>query len=580
MPIPGGTMGWWLKKDGQDYCPLCWQAVPDKEKPNTSLPPDLRLSGNHPLYLDAAVFERQMREIGDADFWQAFDLEHPGLVEIATAATRTDWAAAAHSWQQYWRARRDSLRLYRWAGLPDQPFLTPDEYRAAVEVEPDLRADILRQADDVVRHNFGYGRFPHQFGPVVDFNHDFGIPGFKYGWHYWLWGSPVVGAYVLTGDTRYADALAELFCQWYAQRNHIVDRMPGFDADVVWYELGMAVRTPVLLDAYRALGGAPSWDATTGISLLKTVLGHCRWLYQCSSRNPYHAYNWPIQTAVTLGYAGAILPEFREAAAWRQQAQAVISEHLERDFLPDGGYQERTPGYTTYVTGLLETYAALRCHLANDRRAQGKVNRVLEPCLSLWAEITTPFGTPPPVNDTRRDTEVHRLLRLGARRFQRLDFLGPTTLATAPGLVTGEVIAFPARSSAIYPDTGYAVMRSDWTRQARYLFVNFAPFAVHTHEDVLSFECYADGAALAVDPGIAPEGYGVAEHAGWYRAARGHNMLCVEEANPIRHLAQGEDVAWDSRSDLDFFAATHRGYAEEYGVVHRRHIVFVKPHYW
>jgi len=123
-------------------------------------------------------------------------------------------------------------------------------------------------------------------------------------------------------------------------------------------------------------------------------------------------------------------------------------------------------------------------------------------------------------------------------------------------------------------------MRSDWTRQARYLFVNFAPFAVHTHEDILSFECYADSTALAIGPGIAPEGYGVAAHAEWYRAARGHNMLCVEEADPIRHLAQGEDVAWYSGSDLDFFAATHRGYAEEFGVIHRRHIIFVKPRYW
>jgi hypothetical protein len=31
---------------------------------------------------------------------------------------------------------------------------------------------------------------------------------------------------------------------------------------------------------------------------------------------------------------------------------------------------------------------------------------------------------------------------------------------------------------------------------------------------------------------------------------------------------------------LDFFAATHRGYALSFGVTHRRHVVFVKPYYW
>jgi hypothetical protein len=144
----------------------------------------------------------------------------------------------------------------------------------------------------------------------------------------------------------------------------------------------------------------------------------------------------------------------------------------------------------------------------------------------------------------------------------------------------GRKVEFPPFLSACYPSTGFAAMRTDWSERARYLFFNFAPWAVHTHEDVLSFECFADGAALAVDPGIAEGGYGVDEHAAWYQAARGHNMLCVEEADPDRHLVDIADVRWKSGPEVDFAAATHSGYRERFGVQHRRHVVFVKPHFW
>jgi hypothetical protein len=503
------------------------------------------------------------------------------------------------------RAHRETggVRLYAPAGLLDHPFITVDEYREKAQSLPGLVEDVTRQADAVADHTFGYGTFVHHFGSRVDFNHDFGHAGMKYGWHYWAWGIPLVGAYALTRNERYAAAFADLFAQWFEQRDAVADTLANLDADVIWYELGLAVRTPVFIDACRLMAGSKSWPASVSADLLRTIVGHCRWLFECSAQNPFHAYNWPIQTAVTLRYAGTALSGLAEAPRWKAQGDAVVSEHLRRDFQGDGGYQERTPNYTRYVLDLLWIYARLlETHppaAGEERRTLGireRIGGATEECLAVWAGLTTPLGLAPAVNDTGRSSEMALLLTTASLRFKRPDFLGPARLAaeqTSPTRVGAraflEAVLAPARDAAVgfppvlsvfYPRTGFAVMRSDWTREARYLFLNLAPWSVHGHQDVLSFECYADGHALAVDPGIAAGGYGTDDYASWYRAARGHNMLCVEEADPARHLVDITDTSWQSGPALDFAAATHFGYAEAFGVRHRRHVLFVKPHFW
>jgi hypothetical protein len=546
-------VGWFLKMEGHDYCPLCWTIVPDGEKPDTRIPNRLRLSGNHRLSIDPDVFEERMHAVMDADLWEAFD-------PTAFPAQPGDSEAA---WEEHLRSRRPTVRSYGLAGMPGRAFLTPDEYRAAAEQQPGLHDDVMRQADDVAAHNIGYDRFRHQFGAIVDFNHDFGHPGMKYGWHYWLWAVPLIAAYALAGGERHAGAFAELFSQWYSQRDGVTDSLPGIDADVIWYELGIAVRTPVFVDAMMLMAGSPGWPRRVTSDLLRTIVGHCRWLYECSSRNPFHAYNWPIQTAVTLRYAATALPELREASRWRTQADAVLAEHLRRDFQADGGYQERTPEYTRYVLGLFLAYGRLlETHPSKDARQAAREQMVraaiaasVDRCLGLWVELATPSGVPPTVNDARRRTEL-------------------------PALTAQRGAKPSGGSSVCCRSTGFAVMRSDQTPNARYLFFNFAPWSVHTHQDILSFECFADGAAIAVDPGIAEAGYGAEEHPAWYQAARGHNMLCVEEADPARHLVDVSDTFWETGPDLDFIAATHYGYHESFGVRHRRHVVFLKPSCW
>jgi len=123
-------------------------------------------------------------------------------------------------------------------------------------------------------------------------------------------------------------------------------------------------------------------------------------------------------------------------------------------------------------------------------------------------------------------------------------------------------------------------MRSNWTRNAMMLIINYGAAANHTHEDIMDFELYANGAALAVDAGLGGKGYDDERHKPWYRKSQSHNMVVVNDSSLERGQAMGEEVKWASLHQVDYFCASHGGYRSRFGVDHRRHVVFVKEQYW
>jgi hypothetical protein len=97
----------------------------------------------------------------------------------------------------------------------------------------------------------------------------------------------------------------------------------------------------------------------------------------------------------------------------------------------------------------------------------------------------------------------------------------------------------------------------------------------HYHYDVLSFELFAYGKALAVDAGLGVS-YDDPLHRPWYITSKAHNMLVIDDENLDRRIAVGEQPIWSSPEGMDYFAAEHQGY-RALGVRHRRHFLFVKP---
>jgi hypothetical protein len=501
-------------------------------------------SGEAPLTV--SFDNTQIKHLSDPDLFGAIDLGREGLEEVRSEVERDDYAGAFVAWARYWVSRRCA---------PPSP----------------RRGGRMESAEKILAGEIrGWGNVTIKHGPVVDFNADYGSAG-KYGFHYWGWSWPLIRAYEKTGDEKYLEGFERLFNQWYEQRDKVEPQR------VIWYELGLGIRNRTFIAYY--LLPQTTRKVETHQRILKTLLAAGRWLYEEERARGYRSGNWQTHGCLGLIHIGLKVPEFAEAARWVALGVQRMREHAEKDFFADGCHSERVP--TSYMLGVYghirETAELIGQHEEYKEKAAG-LCRGLVKTLEWWAYTTTPLGDLPAINDGSRSKAHARLLASGADAFDRPEvrYVAKTLCGRK---VAGECRE-PRWRSVNFADSGFAVMRSDWTRDARYLGINYGPSGGwHSHRDCLSFELYAFGRALAIDAGIGRT-YDDPNHRSWYVTSKAHNQVVVEDANLERSEADGRPATWATLGNVEFFAAEHMGYAKNFGVTIRRSVVFVRPDYW
>ncbi len=562
-----------LERDGKKLCPLCGEEYQPKDF--SKLPAKLSLSEWHANNLDPRSFDNEIATISDEDLFESIAWDALAHRKGPTVG-RDDYKAAFS--KLITRKTQENNRYYGYSQFDEGAYMTVDEYRELMKANTMKYNTVMQYAKDVLDYNIPYGTRHFKFDKAIDFNYNFGESG-KYGFHYWGWGYYLTSAYMLTGDERYVKAFDAMFNQWYEHRNSISNTLPQFD--VVWYELGIAARVPMFIDAFRLFKNSPHLKEETKDRIIRTLLGSGRWLAEALRRNPYHPYNWPIHTAISEAYLAVTFPEFKESGEWLAAAKKVMEDHLAQDVYGDGGYLERTPGYSYGVFSHFYRYLSLFQYFVNDKPYVGKYRRRLEKMVEFVVLTMSPLGTSCPFNDSYRSSVVDFVYKHG-NEMKRADFLGAILPVLPEEKVTDASVKpqRPKATSINLAESRFAVMRSAWSRDAAMMIINYGPAANHHHFDVLDFEIYANGKALAVDAGIGPKGYDDELHRPWYRATQSHNMVMVNDTSIERGEAEGEDVLWASQKHTDYFAASHSGYKTTFSVVSRRHIAFVKPNYW
>jgi hypothetical protein len=521
---------------------------------------------------DPAYLDRHIKHIPDEDLFAALDLSSPALEPMRAAVARKDYPAAYGAWATYWAGVAPKRELF----TGDGDFLCPRAEATAYFAAS--KPSILAAAQRLLRHDIqGWGTVSIQHGSVVDFNADYGKSG-KYGFHYWMWARPLVQAFLVTGDDKYLAEFDELFNQWYEQRDRVVGGWPGLD--VVYYELGLGVRNRLFLENYFL--PYPKRTPQTHERMLKTLLGAARWLHD-EERLGYREHNWQIIGAYGLAHIGLMVPEFTEARGWVELGARRLREHVAQDFFPDGCHSERCP--SSYMLIAYRDPRNLALLLSRDpthRKLADGLRAPLERSLDFWLGVLPPGGVLSGINDGSRSPMQPAILQDGKDLFGRSDALWVKRhvlgIKSGGGDDASSAADEPKRRSVHFPASGFTVMRSDWSNaDARFLLINHGPSGGgHSHADALSFEFSAFGKALAIDAGIG-ETYDDPLHASWYVHGPAHNMVTVDGADCDRAAAAGTDVAWTSNERYDHFAATHRGYEASKGIVHRRHVVLVKP---
>ncbi len=512
------------------------------------------------LLRHASYVREAIQEIDNARLWNSIDLDRSDIQDLRKSVSAGDFERAAIAWGAYWSGKKQPAYITSMDHLlQDTDMLeSPMDFRDAMLQSADERDTIIARADLILQNTIPtWGDNVITFGEKLDFNRDMGQSG-KYGFHYWTWSRPLLMASVLTGDEKYLEKFDKLFNAWYEQRNSITRGFPSLD--VVYYELGLGMRNRMFIEYYLLPRRQRSPESQ--VRLLKTFLAAGRWLYQLEKWEGYRPGNWQVHGSYMLVQLALVFPEFRESAQWRQTGLQRMMEHLEQDFFPDGGHSERSPRNYTMATYL--NYRNLAYLLAAYETEQGAARRIhasMGRTFEWWRNMLTPTGEVPAINDSHRGLFPERITRDRKR------------------LSAGDSGARPRYTSRHLPASGFTVMRSDWSRDALYMTVNYGPSAgFHTHLDLLDFELYAYGTPLAVDAGIGLT-YDDSLYLTWYRSSPAHNMVVVNDSNVEREGLRGENIQWASTATVDYFAGEENGY-RRFLVRHRRQIAFVKPSYW
>lgn len=410
-------------------------------------------------------------------------------------------------------------------------------------------------------------------------------------------------AYWTTGDERYAKTFATQLSEW-------MDQNPP-KLGLNWMSsLEVAFRAISWLWALNFFKDSTHLSPELYTRVLKYLYLHARHLETYLST--YSSPNTHLTgEALGLFYLGTVLPEFRDAARWREKGRAILLDELKRHVLADGVYFERASYYHRYTTDFYIHFLILS--ELNRTEIPEEVRAKLQSLLDHLMYITRPDGTTPLVGDDdggqlamldgREANDFRALLSTGAALFQRADYkyvagdaaestlwlLGREGLRTFEGLVSHP----PQEASRAFPDGGYYVMRDGWTSDANYLLLDCGAHGVlncgHAHADALSFELAARGRTLLVDSGTYTY-TGSPELRDYFRSSAAHNTLTIDEESSSvsdgpfswKETANASIIAWKRNARFDFLIGEHDGYKRlvPSPAIHTRSVLFLKNNYW
>lgn len=223
------------------------------------------------------------------------------------------------------------------------------------------------------------------------------------------------------------------------------------------------------------------------------------------------AGNHLLSEGVGLVYAGALFPEFGEAARWLSNGLTILTREAARQVLSDGGGIEQAFGYHRYNIQLL----------------------------ALTVALLERSGIEVPVTMSEALARGTRFLSIVAPNPENFPYVGDSDSGFALSrfhLVSG-ASSPPVAEIETFPESGYTAARISTDPPIRLLFdhgtLGMAPGFGHGHADALAVLLSSNGQDLMVDAGT----YTYTGDQRWrryFRSTLAHNTVTVDGQDQSR----------------------------------------------
>ena len=279
-------------------------------------------------------------------------------------------------------------------------------------------------------------------------------------------------------------------------------------AGMAWLPLQAGVREHVWLQLYLGVLHSPTMTPDANYTILKSLAEHARFLADPGINGGLP--NMIIVESTGLVELAMLLPEFTDSGLWRERGFEILESEMARRVLPDGAWEEVTPGYHGWV-------AHSCCELAvlaklNDVPMPELVRTRFRAMFDWLLKTSKPNGHSPMLGDAS-DSALATFMAEAALYFEDpelkwhasetlprslLSWFGPDAVEDYAELEPTE----PTVGSVLLRDSGVAVMRTGHQPADSYMLFDLGPIWSHTHQDTLGFSLHARGATLLWDSGV------------------------------------------------------------------------------
>ncbi|ESS67574.1 heparinase II/III-like protein [Methyloglobulus morosus KoM1] len=431
----------------------------------------------------------------------------------------------------------------------------------------------VTNAELVLLNEFNFNNEKYALGKLFDWKIN---PSKDLEWlillHKFYYLKDLAGAYDYTQDERYAQKWVSLIDSWITQ---VPD---GFiDSQVTGRRLQQWLLSYfTFVQQWRS----PSVTADFFGRFIRSINSQTHHL--CRHLTPEGNHRTLELYAIFL--VAVTFPELNSAKGFLEFSKQKLLENIRQDLLPDGVHRELS---TDYHHTVLKNYLRFRgLSMLNDIALPAACDALLKQAIKFSYYVHKPDGFIPAINDGDCNSYLPLLKKA-------LYYYPDEHLAYV--ITQGEKGVPPMQRSCGFDDSGYYVLRSDWSmkpyNEALYLFFDCAPlgFGSHGHYDALNFEMAAFGHSLIVDPGRYTYSEFSEDGINWrhyFKGGSAHNTVVVDGLDqtpyrcgrPTDPEPQVTLKQFVSTSGFDFLqgqVATH-----QYPVIHERTIFFLPPEYW
>ena len=485
---------------------------------------------------------------------------------------------------------------------------------------PSLADRWVRRARHLADEGLGYGEYQVQY--LANGQIDWGAnPKRTMNWntfHNWTWAWPIVFAYAYTHEERFVEAFRDCLESYFEQFDTFTPALwKGADPTRIpepysdWRDrtnfnsLGIGHRSQVMNAAATVFRRSQTWRPEDLRRANLLVVRMMRRLYDdFAGRNELEmleAKNFLMTGAAGLGITAGVLRESAWSPPWLDLSKRIFRTLLMALYHGDGGQKELCTQY--HNTGLRDLVLAEQIlhdlpggFLLDEEPFRGKFLGMLK----FTAGLIAPDGHTAALNSAHYAndwivlfTATHRFLRDPELAWHLQRWRRPATVPhqkSVPSLqcyvmgerdeLEGEALGEqPELCSQVFRDSGVAVLRDGWDRQANMMVLDFGRcIGGHAYPARSSFSLWLGGRPAALSPGSYVD-YSHPLYRGWCHTTRSQNTVWVDDLDqeqwvtPGEERVQGEIVQWEDDADAVLVQGRHDGYLPNAGIRHVRTVM-------